>query len=318
VARLKALACTPPGDSGLPLSKWSCPELARQAVTVGICEKMSSSTVRRVLTEDALKPWQYQSWIFITDPDFQPKAERVLDLYQRAWDGKTLGRNDYVISADEKTSIQARCRCHPTPPPGKARMMRVNHDYHRRGAIAYLAAHDVHQAKTLGRCEDTTGIVPFAALVEQVMTQEPYKSATRVFRVVDNGSSHRGQAAIDRLRPNNSPTRSWCTPRYTQTRHEGGTRSQGEGHQGQPYRPLQAAPRAPALSVEASAGTDRDLYAYLHSTAGFEELMLFARAWRRPAGRRGAGMCPTGRRTTSVGQVDPTAIPSPAVLYGGP
>jgi hypothetical protein len=155
--------------------------------------------VRRWLSEDALKPWQYQSWIFITDPDFQPKAQRVLDLYQRLWDGKQLGRNDYVISADEKTSIQARCRCHPTLPPGKARMMRVNHDYHRRGAIAYLAAYDVHRAKTFGRCEDTTGIVPFTALVEQVMTQEPYKSAARVFWVVDNGSSHRGQAAINRL-----------------------------------------------------------------------------------------------------------------------
>jgi DDE superfamily endonuclease/Homeodomain-like domain len=199
VAQVKALACTPPKDSGLPLSKWSCPELAVHAVSGGICENISPSTVRRWLSEDALKPWQYQSWIFITDPDFQPKAQRVLDLYQRVWDGKPLGRNDYVISADEKTSIQARCRCHPTLPPGKARTMRVNHDYHRRGAVAYLAAYDVHRAKVYGRCEDTTGIVPFAALVEQVMTQEPYKSADRVFWVVDNGSSHRGQAAIDRL-----------------------------------------------------------------------------------------------------------------------
>ena len=199
VAQVKALACTPPKDSGLPLSTWSCPELAVQAVSGGICESISSSTVRRWLSEDALKPWQFQSWIFITDPDFEPKAQRVLDLYQRMWDGKPLGPNDYVISADEKTSIQARCRCHPTLPPGKARTMRVNHDYHRRGAVAYLAAYDVHRARVHGRCEDTTGIVPFTALVEQVMTQEPYRSADRVFWVVDNGSSHRGQAAIDRL-----------------------------------------------------------------------------------------------------------------------
>jgi len=78
-------------------------------------------------------------------------------------------------------------------------MMRVSHDYHRRGAVAYLAAYDVHQAQVFGRCEDTTGIEPFTALVEQVMTQEPYASASRVFWVVDNGSSHRGQNAIDRL-----------------------------------------------------------------------------------------------------------------------
>jgi hypothetical protein len=123
----------------------------------------------------------------------------VLDLYARVWEGTPLGPDEYVISSDEKTSIQARCRCHPTLPPGKARTMRVNHDYDRGGALAYLAAYDVHQAKVLGRCAPSTGIEPFMALVEHVMTPQPYASATRVFWIVDNGSSHRGQAAIDRL-----------------------------------------------------------------------------------------------------------------------
>jgi len=199
VARVKAVACTPPADKGLPLSRWSCPELARHAVAEGIAASISPATVRRWLSQDALKPWQYQSWIFITDPDFALKAQRVLDLYDRKWDGKPLGANDYVISADEKTSIQARCRCHPTLLPGRSRAMRVNHTYKRRGAVAYLAAYDVHRARVFGRCEDTTGIAAFTILVEQVMTQEPYASAERVFWVVDNGSSHRGQKAIDRL-----------------------------------------------------------------------------------------------------------------------
>jgi len=199
VALVKAMACTPPRDKGLPLSRWSCPELAKQAITDGICRSISPATIRRWLSEDALKPWQYQSWIFITDPDFAVKAQRVLDLYDRRWDGKPLGRNDYVISADEKTSIQARCRCHPTLPAGKARQIRVNHDYDRHGAVAYLAAYDVHRGKVFGRCENTTGITAFTNLVTQVMTREPYASADRVFWIVDNGSSHRGQAAIDRL-----------------------------------------------------------------------------------------------------------------------
>jgi transposase len=199
VARVKALACTPPTEQGLALSRWSCPELARHAVTAGICASISPATVRRWLSEDALKPWQYQSWIFITDPDFAAKAARVLDLYDRIWEGEPLGNNDYVISADEKTSIQARCRCHPSLPAGKARSLRVNHDYDRRGAIAYLAGYDVHRGRVFGRCEDTTGIAAFERLVDQVMTQEPYASAGRVFWIVDNGSSHRGQAAIDRL-----------------------------------------------------------------------------------------------------------------------
>jgi hypothetical protein len=92
-----------------------------------------------------------------------------------------------------------RCRCHPTLPPGKARTMRVNHDYDRGGALAYLACWDVHRAKLFGRLEPTTGIAPFGRLVAQVMTVEPYASAERVFWVVDNGSSHRGAASVRRL-----------------------------------------------------------------------------------------------------------------------
>jgi len=199
VARVKAIACTLPADAWLPLARWSCPELARHAVAAGVCASISPATVRRWLSQDALKPWQYRSWIFVTDPGFPAKAARVLDLYDRQWKGQPLGPNDYVVSADEKTSIQARCRCHPTLAPGASRAMRVNHDYDRAGAVAYLAAYDVHRGQVFGRCEDSTGIEPFSRLVAQVMEHEPYKSADRVFWIVDNGSSHRGQAAIHRL-----------------------------------------------------------------------------------------------------------------------
>jgi transposase len=199
VAQVKALACQLPARAGAPLSRWSCPELAREVVAQGIAEAMSASTVWRWLAREAIKPWQYRSWLFPRDPDFTAKAERVLDLYERRWNGRKLGSDEFVISSDEKTSIQARCRCHPSLAPGRARVMRVNHEYERGGAVAYLAAYDVGRARVFGSCAPSTGIVPFMALVEQVMTVEPYASAKRVFWVVDNGSSHRGQAAINRL-----------------------------------------------------------------------------------------------------------------------
>ena len=104
-----------------------------------------------------------------------------------------------MICAVEKTSIQARCRCHPALPPGKARAMRVEHDYKRGGARAYLAAWDVRRGQVSGRCEHTTGIAPFSRLVKQVMTAEPYASADRVFWIADNGSSHRGAAPAKRM-----------------------------------------------------------------------------------------------------------------------
>jgi hypothetical protein len=199
VVAVKALACELPTSTGVPLARWHCPDLARTAVEHGIVASISGTTIWRWLSADAIKPWQHRSWIFPRDPDFATKAARVLDLYARRFDEAPLGPDEYVISADEKTSIQARIRKHPTTAAASGRPARVEHEYARGGALAYLAAWDVHRAQVFGRCEPTTGNDPFDRLVEQVMTSAPYATARRVFWIVDNGSSHRGQPSIDRL-----------------------------------------------------------------------------------------------------------------------
>jgi hypothetical protein len=100
-------------------------------------------------------------WIFPRDPNFQAKAGCILDLYKRRWQGQPLGVDEFVLSTDEKSSIQARLRIHPSLPTQPGESMRVEHEYARGGAWAHLAALDVHRAKVLGRCEATTGIAPF-------------------------------------------------------------------------------------------------------------------------------------------------------------
>jgi hypothetical protein len=127
-------------------------------------------------------------------------ATVILDLYQGFYQGQPLGPGDRILSVDAKPSIQARARRHPASPPAPGRPMRVEHEYQRKGALALLAALDVHTGKISGSCPKTTGIVPFMALMGQVMSQEPYASASRVFVIVDNGSGHRGKKAIRRLR----------------------------------------------------------------------------------------------------------------------
>ena len=125
VAQVKAMACEPPAARGAPLSRWSSSELAAQAITEGVVESVSPSTVRRWLGADSIKPWRHRSWIFPRDPDFAVKAARVLDLYQRSWDGHRLDPDDCVISADEKSQLQALARCHPGLPAAPGRVARV-------------------------------------------------------------------------------------------------------------------------------------------------------------------------------------------------
>ena len=199
LATVKALACELPARREQPLSRYSTADLTRLIAAHPDAPPMSASTIWRILASDALKPWQHQHWLYPRDPRFAEKAGRVLDLYAGWWEGQPLSPDDCLISADEKTSIQARVRCHATTPARPGQAMRVEHEYARGGALAYLAAWDVRRGGVIGRCDATTGIVAFGQLVDLVMQREPYRSAPRVFWVVDNGSSHRGEAAVARL-----------------------------------------------------------------------------------------------------------------------
>ena len=198
-ALVKALACELVAETKPPLSRQSLADVtvrARHALGTPI----SRSTVWRILDTDAIKPWQYKYWIFPRDAHFAEKAGPILDLYAGKWQGQFLGPKDHVLSADEKTSIQARIRCHPSLSPAPGRPAYIENEYARGGALQYLAAWDVRRGCVMGRCEPKTGIVPFGRLVNQVLAEEPYRSSERLFWIVDNGSSHRGAAAKKRLR----------------------------------------------------------------------------------------------------------------------
>ena len=198
VAEVKALACELPATQGLPLGRFSRNELHRLVVERGISDA-SASTIWRWLHDDALKPWQQRSWIFVRDAAFAEKAGRVLDLYQRRFEGRRLRPDEYVICADEKSQLQALGRKHASLPPAPGRPARFEFDYERNGTLAYLAGWDVHQANLFDRVEAKTGKDPFDRLVADVMSTEPYSSARTVFWIVDNGSSHAGNASIERM-----------------------------------------------------------------------------------------------------------------------
>jgi hypothetical protein len=158
-----------------------------EVLSQGIVAAVGQTTLWRWLSEDAINPWTHRSWIFPRDPEFKAKAGRVLDLYEGYWQGKPLRPKDCIISADEKTGIQALRRCHPSLPPAVGRPALVEHEYRREGTLAYFAAWDVRRGRIYGRCEPRVGIVPFERLVKQVIRLEPYRSAPRVFWILDNG-----------------------------------------------------------------------------------------------------------------------------------
>lgn len=198
-ALVKAVTCERVAETTQPLRRQSLADITAR-VRNTLSPPISRSTVWRILDTDAIKPWRYKYWILPRDPRFADKAGPILDLYAGRWQGKPLGSKDHILSADEKTSIQARRRCHPSLPPAPGRVAYIENEYERGGALQYLAAWDVRRGYVMGRCEPKTGLAPFGRLVKQVLAEEPYRSSERLFWIVDNGSSHRGEAAKKRLR----------------------------------------------------------------------------------------------------------------------
>lgn len=198
-AQVKAMACEVVAETEEPLSRQSIDSLTQRAQEI-LDKPISRTTVWEWLDEAGIKPWQYEYWVYPRLEGFAERAGPVLDLYEGHFEGEPLKAGDFVISADEKTSIQARKRVHSGQPPGPKRPARVEHEYERKGARQYLAAWDVHQGQVFGRTEEKNGIDPFMRLAEQVMSREPYASADQVFWIVDNGSAHRGQTSIERMK----------------------------------------------------------------------------------------------------------------------
>ena len=169
-----ALACEVVAETDRPLSRQSLADLARRA-RVALGKTISRSTVWRMLHEVAIKPWQYEHWIFPRDPAFAEKASRVLDLYAGYWEGEPLASTDCVWSSDEKTSIQARERA-----MWSCRHDRVSGVGSRRSTAGWGRCNTwplgtCGVALSWGDARGQTGIEPFGRLVDQILDHEPYE-----------------------------------------------------------------------------------------------------------------------------------------------
>ena len=72
-AAVVALACQLPAATGVPLSRWTGPELLAELTQAGVADALSVSSVLRILAEHPVKPWQYQSWISPRDRTSKPR-----------------------------------------------------------------------------------------------------------------------------------------------------------------------------------------------------------------------------------------------------
>lgn len=189
-AQVTAIACSLPRQCQVPLSRWSRAELARRVAQDPALPRISASTVGRWLKAERLRPWRYHAWQHIHDPlTFLQRARPVLEAYAQA--RALLQAGTWLVSLDEKTSIQAREGEQPPRPARPDKPMLHEARYERRGARHLFAGLSIADGQVYGICRARKCFVDFQAFVQQQVIPEALRRKVQtVLFILDNGTTH--------------------------------------------------------------------------------------------------------------------------------
>ena len=189
-AQVTAIACSLPKQCQVPLSRWSRAELARRVAQDPTLPPISASTVGRWLKAERLRPWRYHAWQHIHDPvAFLHRARPVLEAYAQA--RALLQAGTWLVSLDEKTSLQAREGEQPPRPARSDKPILHEARYHRRGARHLFAGLSVADGQVYGTCRSRKCFVDFQAFVQrQIIPEALRRQVQTVIFILDNGTTH--------------------------------------------------------------------------------------------------------------------------------
>jgi transposase len=192
---IKRIALSRPEDHGQPFSTWSLTKLADYLVDKEVVEDISHERLRTMLREQGVSFQRIKTWKESTDPDYEAKKDRVLDLYALA-DGKRDGRHDdpdEVICLDEFGPLNLQ------PHPGRqwacqggrgrTRRRRRRATFHRLHGIRHMfAAYDLRADRLYGHIKPRKRRGEFLAFLRYVRSLHPEHK--RLAIILDNFSPH--------------------------------------------------------------------------------------------------------------------------------
>lgn len=186
--RIGRIARCCPRQLSLPFSVWSLAKLAEHLIRERIVDTISRETLRRILHDDGVS-WQRTTTAKTsTDPDFDAKMRRVLQLYDHPpADGR-------VICVDEFGPLNL------LPRPGRGwfptrKLTRLRATYTRTHGVRHMfGALDLASGHLLYRIRDRKRSSEFRDFLRQLRDRFP---AGRLYLIVDNFSPHRHERVLD-------------------------------------------------------------------------------------------------------------------------
>jgi DDE superfamily endonuclease len=181
-----AIATSHPADYHCSATRWSLDAMVAALLHSTAARAMSRSTIWRLLDDADLKPHRSVYWLNSHDPEFEPKARAICDLYINALRFYQQGR--LVLCVDEKTGMQILQRKYPTQRVQPGQPEKREHEYIRHGVRALLASFLVPTGQVLWNLGTTRTAADFATHLANVVGQLP--AMTRYDWIMDNLNTH--------------------------------------------------------------------------------------------------------------------------------
>src|SRR5215211_8339834 len=180
-ALLVATACANPPEGR---ARGTLELLAGEIVRLTEHESLSRETVRRRLSENALKPWREEmGCIPQVDGEFVARMEDVLDLYAEPPDPKCP-----VVCLDE-SPLQLIGEVREPVPAAPGRPVRYDYEYRRCGTVNLFVVMDVHRPWRKVTVTERRTAQDYAARLRDLVDVD-YPEAARIRVVQDNLSTH--------------------------------------------------------------------------------------------------------------------------------
>jgi transposase len=193
ICAIVAMSCEYPAESSRPISHWTQPGIADEAIKRGIVDNISQRSIGRFLNEADLKPHRIQGWLTSKkDEQFEDKCHDICETYRQATERDKNGEK--TISVDEMTGIQALERAAPTIAMKSGKPERQEFEYIRHGTQTLIAGFDVATGHVIGVVDDTRTEQDYAYFIENIISTESKNTKWHI--VADNLNTHVSESMV--------------------------------------------------------------------------------------------------------------------------
>lgn len=186
-SHIVATVCSDPPEG---FDRWTLDLIQSKVEKDKVIDSISRESIRIILQEHDLKPWQQKSWcVPELDDEFIEKMEDVLKVYERPYNEQRP-----VVCIDEKP-IQLLDETRPPSGIAPGEVKKVDYEYKRNGTCSVFCAVEPLAGKYINKVTERRTSNDFAKFLSSV--ERKYENVEKIILIMDNLNTHKEKSLIN-------------------------------------------------------------------------------------------------------------------------